>query len=639
MKKIALIMDGWKRFFTYAWPAGILQRIKETGEEVNLYIFNSSGDWSLDDDYNIGEYNIYSLPDLSDFDGIILDTNNIRYPEVSERVIEAARKTGKPVISIAKEIEGFYYVGIDNYSSIQKMITHLHEKHGCSRFWFVMGPADNYENQVRVRSLKDYMQNHGIMYGEQDFYYESYAYQCGVHGFEQLYKNSDESLPEAIICASDNIAVGVCEAARNHGLRVPQDFYVTGFDNFDKASYYVPKITTIGHIREEVGYCCADILLRIWNGEKVDKFNYTRTECIFWESCGCKSDVEVDQRTHAKDQIIYDIETTEFEEQVLTLEYELMNCKTVKEMTCWIPECIPTMKCDAMYLVLDDHINDFKKKKELYDFHIIQDEDFHIHGYPEYMNLEFAYEDGHTLPCNQKISSLFPTFDYHKGGTDMLFMPIHFRSHTVGFFVIRNAAYLMKKQYLFKVLNVLISAMENLHEKEKLEYMNHALTELSVRDTMTGLYNRLGYQQIACHVFDRKKQELENQLIMFADMDKLKYINDHFGHEYGDLAIKLISGAILHNIPEESIPIRMGGDEFLIMNKVIPQQETDEMIQKIQNEVQSKVDELKLPFEISFSIGCIGTDMNTEKKLDDYVKEADEIMYHQKYMKKVNREE
>ena len=155
MKKIALIMDGWKRFFTYAWPAGILQRIKETGEDVNLYIFNSSGDWSLDDDYNIGEYNIYSLPNLSDFDGIILDTNNIRYPDVSKRIIEAAKKTGKPVISIAKEIEDFYYVGIDNYVSIQKMIAHLHEKHGCGRFWFIMGPSNNYENQVRVAALKD----------------------------------------------------------------------------------------------------------------------------------------------------------------------------------------------------------------------------------------------------------------------------------------------------------------------------------------------------------------------------------------------------------------------------------------------------------------------------------------------------
>ena len=49
MKKIALIMDGWKRFFTYAWPAGMLERIRETNEDVNLYIFNSSGDWSRDE--------------------------------------------------------------------------------------------------------------------------------------------------------------------------------------------------------------------------------------------------------------------------------------------------------------------------------------------------------------------------------------------------------------------------------------------------------------------------------------------------------------------------------------------------------------------------------------------------------------
>ena len=76
MKKIALIMDGWKRWFTFAWPAGILQRIRQTGEEVSLYIFNSSGGWSCDEEYNTGEYNIYRLPNLREFDGIILDLNN-----------------------------------------------------------------------------------------------------------------------------------------------------------------------------------------------------------------------------------------------------------------------------------------------------------------------------------------------------------------------------------------------------------------------------------------------------------------------------------------------------------------------------------------------------------------------------------
>ena len=104
MKKIALIMDGWKRWFTFAWPAGILQRIRQTGEEVSLYIFNSSGGWSCDNEYNIGEYNIYRLPELCEFDGVILDLNNIAYPKVREEVIQRAKESGVPVISIANEI-------------------------------------------------------------------------------------------------------------------------------------------------------------------------------------------------------------------------------------------------------------------------------------------------------------------------------------------------------------------------------------------------------------------------------------------------------------------------------------------------------------------------------------------------------
>ena len=156
MKKIALIMDGWKRFFTYAWPAGVLERIRETNEDVNLYIFNSSGDWSRDEDYNIGEYNIYRLPDLNDFDGIIVDLNNIRYSKVREYVISSAKATGKPVISIANEIADFYYVGIDNYSAMQEIAAHLYEVHNCRRFWYVMGPDDNYESNRRVAALRDF---------------------------------------------------------------------------------------------------------------------------------------------------------------------------------------------------------------------------------------------------------------------------------------------------------------------------------------------------------------------------------------------------------------------------------------------------------------------------------------------------
>lgn len=637
MKKIALIMDGWKRFFTYAWPAGVLQRIKETNEDINLYIFNSSGDWSRDEDYNIGEYNIYRLPDLNEYDGIIVDLNNIRYPDVRKHVIESAKKTGKPVISIANEIEDFYYVGIDNYAAIQEIIAHLYEEHGCRKFWFVMGPEDNYENGVRVRALKDYLHEQGISYADTDFYYESYEFKCGINGFEKLCEEHGE-VPDAVICANDNIAVGVCEAAAKKGYQIPKDFCVTGFDDFDKASYYSPHITTVGHIREEVGYQCVEIFLKLWAGEEAERFNYTSHECIFWESCGCKADIDVDQAEHSREQIVYGIETDEFEEQVLSLEYELLRCNTVEEMSQWIPKCIPAMKCDAMYLIIDEHMNDFRRLKDYYDRHLIENEEFCVHGYPKRMQVEFAYENGKAVEYGgRQIEGLFPMFDMEKGGTDFLFLPLHFREYTVGYFVIRNAVYLMEKQYLFQVMNVLTSAMENLHKKEKLEYMNQVLSDLYVKDAMTGMYNRLGYQKLACSLFKGKKKSKENLAIVFMDMDRLKYINDEFGHIHGDWAIKTIASAILKHCPEGTIAVRMGGDEFLmILNKTNMDAITD-MIQDIRDEVQEMAEKMRLPFPLTISAGCIITDMESDKELDDYMREADEIMYQEKMNKNVHR--
>lgn len=638
MRKIALIMDSWKRSFSYAWPAGILQKMKEKEEEISLYIFNSSGNWSYDEEYNVGEYNIFHLPDLNDFDGIILDLNNIRMAGVREYVIESAKKTGKPVISIANEIEDFYYVGINNYTAIRNIIEHLYLVHKARKFWFIMGPEDNYENSVRTQALKDFLKEYKIPYNEADFYYENYEFICGVNGFKTLME-THQLLPDAIVCANDNIVVGACEAAAELGFKAPDDFLITGFDDFDKASYYSPHITTVNHIREDVGESCVDILCRIWNGEKVPHFNYTETEPIFSESCGCIDEDAVDMAEHSKEQILYGIETDAFEEQLLALEYELIRCDTVEKMTTCIPKCIPTMKCEAMYLVLDEHMNEFPKRNGVYDRQLIEDEVFHIEGYPEKMKVEFAYEDGMVVPKKQIVlEKIFPMFEATESGTDFLFMPIHFRNRTVGYFVIKNAVYLMEKQYLFQVVNALNSAMENLHRKEMLEYMNKELAELYVRDPMTSLYNRVGYQKMAVNLFDRMKYENRNMVIMYIDMDRLKYINDEYGHLHGDFAIKTIGSTILKYSPEKSIPVRLGGDEFMV---ILPEGNTvlaDKLAEEICTELEIVKTERKLPYPLSVSIGYVCTDMSTEKELDDYVREADEVMYQKKVLRKMNRE-
>lgn len=639
MKKIAIIMDGWKQYFTYAWPAGILQRIHETKEEVNLYIFTSSGNWSKDADYTVGEYNIYRLPRLEDFDGIILDLNNIICEDVQQEIVEKVRASKVPAISIGREVEGFYYVGIDNYAAMQNMIGHLHECHGCSRYWLIMGPENNYENEQRVRALKDYMREHDITFSDENLYYGNFEYQCGVEGFAKLF-TQNKSLPDAIICANDNIAVGVCESVKTHGYSIPQDVLVSGFDNFDKAGCYEPRITTIEHNREEVGYHCADLLLKLWAGEQVPNYTYTSTEGMFWDSCGCENDIVVDARGALKDQILYGIETSEFDEEVLFLEYELLQCNTVGEMMNCIPQCIPSMKCDAMYLVLDEHINAYKKQTELsMNQQLMEDEGFHVIGYPESMQVSFAYENGKTLnPQNNRITNIFPMFDYDKGGESFLFLPLHFRSRTVGYFVIRNAVYLMEKQYLFQVIKAMTTAIENLHQKEKLEYMNQLLSDLYIKDALTGMYNRFGYQKLAVKYFERLKAENMPVLIMFLDLDRLKYINDQYGHEMGDLAIVTTAKAILKYCDKDAVPSRTGGDEFVLVQKVMSEKETDEMMQNIRQSMEEASKRLQMPFPLSVSIGVAVTEPDKEKSLEDYVREADEMMYQEKVRKKMERQ-
>ena len=118
---------------------------------------------------------------------------------------------------------------------------------------------------------------------------------------------------------------------------------------------------------------------------------------------------------------------------------------------------------------------------------------------------------------------------------------------------------------------------------------------------------------------------------MFIDMDRLKYINDQYGHEYGDIAIKIVADTILNHCHENSIPIRMGGDEFLIIEQIRSDEEIRKKIANMKKEMEHFAKEKELPFCLSFSIGCLITDMNQDKELEDYIREADKVMYKEKY--------
>lgn len=639
MKRVALITDGWKRLFTYAWPSGIIERIEETGEDVNLYIFNSTGNWSRDEGYNRAEYNIYNLPNLSDFDGIILELNNISSKDILSEVISRVKESKVPAVSIANELEDFYYVGIDNYSAMREVIAHLHERHGAESFWFLMGPKDNYESDCRLRGMLDYAKEHDIAIAEEDIWHGGFDFRSGQEGFLFLWKKH-ESLPDAIICVNDNVAVAVCEAAEKMNFIAPRDFRVTGFDNFDKAGFYTPSISTVSHIREEAAYQGMDVLLRLWAGEKVRRYTYTSFQLLPQESCGCNRGSSRNAREHLKHQIMYGVEEEEFDAEVLAMEAEMMKCNTVEEMMYCIPQCIPTLRCDAMYLVLDDRVNDYRNLAEesLINNVIPTDEGFCTHGYPRNMQMTFAYEKNRRLELDRKeLDGIFPTFDCEEPAQDFLFLPLHFAEKTVGYVVIRNAVYLMEKQYLFQIMNTLTRSMENLHKKEMLAYMNSRLSTLYIKDALTGLYNRVGYRKNGEALYEICRASGQRMFILFGDLDRLKMINDTYGHEYGDMAICAVARALMQCCTRESVPARTGGDEFILLTTFQSDVWARDLLGRIRSTLAAEGKAQSLPFEVSMSIGTVVTDPKADTSFEEYIKQADALMYQEKVQKKALR--
>lgn len=631
-------MDGWKRYFTYAWPLGFMQKINDAGADVNLYIFNSNGNWNKDDGYSYGEYNIYNLPNLKDFDAILISVNNIKYPEVKDALVRKIRESGVPAISLETEFEGLHFLGIDNYDAMYDMTRHVLSKHGAKNVWYIAGPRENYEARERLRAFRDCMDEYGLSVDEADVCYSEFGFNDGIQGFDELMKRHGE-LPDAIICANDNIAVGVCARAEAMGLTVPDDFIVTGFDNFDKAAYYTPRITTVSRIREKIGYAAAETLLDIWSGKNPDTSIFVDYDCIYTESCGCSDHVPEDGRQYLKGQILGMIDREEIDERLLDFTHILGQSDSYAELFPCVSKAFAGFSSKRCEVVVDKKLVDFSNMPVVSG--ATEDMDmFTTKGYPHRMRIVYESRDNRQVEVGKgrAYKGMFPMLDDETGGNIFLFAPLHFDDKAVGYICVENGYYLMDKQLWSAVVSEVNFTMEGLFNKQRLQHINAELGRLSMRDPLTQLYNREGFNRFGSKAFDEAREQGSRLVIFFADLDRLKYINDNYGHELGDMAIRGAARALAAGAGVGSIPVRFGGDEFLVVTLY----DEDEPPEEIKADILSRALEISrqknLPFDISFSIGYVVTDPDSRAALDEYVREADQIMYAEKQERKAGRQ-
>jgi len=159
--------------------------------------------------------------------------------------------------------------------------------------------------------------------------------------------------------------------------------------------------------------------------------------------------------------------------------------------------------------------------------------------------------------------------------------------------------------------------------------VEEALLALSLIDELTGLYNRRRFFVLTEQYLKQSARTKKKLLLLFIDMDNLKWINDHHGHNEGDQALIDLANILKKTFRESDIVARIGGDEFVVLSE-----STDEngeiVLTRLYENIKDHNAKRSRCYTLSISVGATQFDPKYPISIDELLSKADALMYTQK---------
>ena len=185
---------------------------------------------------------------------------------------------------------------------------------------------------------------------------------------------------------------------------------------------------------------------------------------------------------------------------------------------------------------------------------------------------------------------------------------------------------------MYGIVCLAINIARRKKTEEALRQSEAKLREIAITDELTSLLNRRGFMTMAVRQLQVAKRQEENIFLMFADVDNLKWVNDHLGHHAGDQVLMETADIFRHTFRDSDIIARLGGDEFAIL-LVDPTDEKNVISRLEQNMAHRNKSEGRL-YELSMSIGVVRYDPENPASIEEMMNQADTLMYDRKQKKK-----
>ncbi len=677
---------------------------------------------------------IYSLAKLDELAGLICVSGTLANHIGLEKFMEYLKIFGdKPIVHISLDIDHISTVVTDNYSSMKQLVQHIVGDHDYKKYLYISGPKTNPEANRRLQAFQDIMSEEAI---------EPTAYQIAYGDFskessrEITYDVIDNGLfkPEVIICANDEMAIGVHTALSSLGIKMPEEIAFTGFDNIENATTFSPAFTTVHQPLTDMGKYSIRNLDKLIQG-----YPYMHEaivgELIIRESCGCfnvktewigKSDFSTGKARNKLpiDEVIFDVFQNELPKisqlidpnqvgsyDATLIELTKILCTELKgELESgsflkfyfdlnhlsmfheghiakwevyidWLREALKKRAILNSSVALNDifysgaqMLGSLKlrnERKEVYDFmgmfyysselvmemnlsgtesHMfevlnpyLKSYDFKDFGvclfdtptrycrngsfkYPENVRMVLGILDGRNCEeAHFKTQDVLPPAFKTAQMNDYVIYPLFFRENHYGYVICSTDVAV--KPIFRTVREQIANTLERQMVQRQLDNYNKRLEEIAIRDPMTNVLNRRGIYDYIKEIVEEDSAEL---CIIIGDIDKLKFINDNYGHKEGDYAIVTIANIMKEACSDVGQLGRMGGDEFICVLRSRQKDIGDQFIEDVSYLLKKHNEQSDKSYQLSISFGFAYWNPKGNKNLEDVISESDMNLYKTK---------
>lgn len=623
---IAYLTADWNRELVSV-ALGAVAKYLESHSEVYVQVFDCFS-FALYSERANSAFQIYDLPDFRNYDAVLVQSHEITDTGVLRKLEKRIMEANVPAISVGAKMKGCTYIGTDDYSAFREMTTHIVKKHHAKTFLFLQGcerDDGSGEAELRRQAFEDVCRENGILEENISFYVGNWDSRKGKEAVEELL-SSGRPLPDAIVSANDEMALGALGALTDAGIKVPQEVMVTGYDGIMSASLSAPRLSTIHRNFDNLITTALDTLMAKIRKEEVPDLIYSPYQAVFSESCGCADDSLAELPRIKRMYYANARQQEKFYVQQDHLTADLFNASHYRILET-IEKHYQIFGEGNLYIYANDYY---------FDHYLSEDIEEDLEGRPFSDTFLLAGCGGRKLQ-REEHKAYMRISKSELAGAPLLreermtiFYALHCKGINIGFLVLTQLPSVAEMHLHENIVNLCVFAIENARQQIRSEKLNTKLNALYTRDQLTGLYNRFGYDELADTVFEDINGHGGDVHVLFLDIDDMKGINDHYGHEKGDLAIRTVSRVMKGSCRKDDFKMRYGGDEFVIITEAGKADVKGRLKENFRKVNESG----ELPFYLGVSIGDYTVKDKGPKTLDDLLRRADELMYLEKERKK-----